>query len=256
MTLSAMGAGRLDRGVAAFMDPNWSAVPSGVFNQGIDGPGTEEVAARTAANNRPLMQFLASRGYDLSGVDPTRMIEMTRGRQQFAQLAGTNRLGEAFGRADTDLQDYYRLRGGSAGWDGRNNMRGIATTLYHNDNNVWSPVSAPQFSVQPRNPGWLRGEGSEFVAAASMMLPMVGGWAGLFNSVAPSLSTSLSSAIGQTAANGLINSAANSLLSGNLGGMISGLGGAAGGALGQGLGTFGSQIGSMLGRRLASSARR
>lgn len=261
MTMGAMGAGRLDRGVSAFMDPQWSEIPTGVFNQGIDGPGAAEVRERTAANNQPLLDLMRARGQDISGIDPGSLLEPTAGPVR----RGLSPLTRAYDQAQSDLKDYWRVRGASTGWDQRGNPRSIASTLYQNDNNVWRPISAPQYGVQPTNPGWIRGEGSELVAAASMMLPAVGGFAGLASSLAPSAYGAATGAIGSTATNALINGVAGGLLTGDpLSGLLSAgsgaLGGAAGSAIGDaigpGYGALGQYLGNQAGRLAYNQTRR
>lgn len=235
-TMSAMGAGRLDNGVGAFMPVSWSEIPTGVFNQGMDGPGLDETRARTMANNDILGQLFHSMGKNAASTNSAGFLDITR----------PNDITQMYQGANNELKDYWRVRGGSSGWDGKNNERSIASTTYRNDNGVWNPISAPQYGVQPKNPGWIKGEGADFVGAMSMMLPAVGGWAGLANMAAPGAMSGVAGAIGNGATNALVNAAGSALMGGGTQGFLSSLvgGGLSSGASslmnGQGLsGMFG-----------------
>ena len=268
----AMGAGRVDNGVAAFMPLDWSEPM--VSNQSTDSAAYDIRPFAESVNNlgqqlgRPTTPLPDMTRLDESGNrlahHPSEFWESTpsrRAARAAVEPAGFNAQYENLNR---DLADIYRLKTASAGWDGKNDPRGTATTMYRRQGNNLTPISAPQFATQPTNPGWIRGEGADFVAAMSTMLPAVGGWAGLANTVAPSVVGAASGAIGQTATNALINAAMSGLISGNPAGALSSIAGTAGGAAGQalgntvgsGYGALGQYLGNQAGRTIYNQTRR
>lgn len=157
-------------------------------------------------------------------------------------------LTDLYGDLNNQLKDWSRVYQASSGWDGKNNARSTAETLYHQSSpGVWDAVGGSKFGVRPEHQGWAKEDGADLIAAISVMLPAVGGWAGLANSALGTTGTALS--------NAAVNAAGGALMSGDARGMIGGLGGAlgsaGGGALGNALGGYGqvgSQLGGLLGR--------
>lgn len=203
-TMSNAGAGRLDNGIAAFMPKQWSQPM--IQNQGIDGDG-RQYGQDVASFNQSVGSLAGQLGRN-----PNQQWYNPNG-ERFSQRAGMPKT--AYQSLNNELKDIWRVSGLSQGWDGRNNERGASSTLYQANGSQWSPISQSQQYTVPKNPGWIKGEGSDFIAGMSMMLPAVGGWAGLANTVAPSVTSGLASGIGNAATNTLLNTLGNSLMTGS-----------------------------------------
>lgn len=148
-------------------------------------------------------------------------------------------------RMDDALKDYRLITGIPS--EGKNaGTRTSYETLYKNVNNQLTPIWARERYV-PEKHGWARSEsGGSFLQAASMMLPAVGGWAGMAGQTAGTA--------GATAANLAGNAAMGYLqggVKGALGSLAGGLGGIGGGYFGQQLG---GQAGQMIGNQIGSRA--
>ena len=140
------------------------------------------------------------------------------------------------------LKDFVRYRGASAGWDGSGNMRSTSETLYHNQDGKWTPISTPKSGVKREHKGWAKEEGADTIAALSVMLPAVGGFAGLVNMAGTSYAP-------------LINAAGGYALSGNPTSLLGGLGNFGGTQLGSALGLSDSltSVAGRLGSEFAKS---
>lgn len=148
-------------------------------------------------------------------------------------------------RMDDALKDYRLIVGIPS--EGKNaGTRTSYETLYKNVNNQLTPIWARERYV-PEKHGWARSEsGGSFLQAASMMMPAVGGWAGMAGQTAGTA--------GATAANLAGNAAMGYLqggVKGALGSLAGGLGGIGGGYFGQQLG---GQAGQMIGNQIGSRA--
>lgn len=262
MTLGAGGAGTAtDNGVAAFMPKNWGLVDN-TGNTGMDTAGTFD----TSRSANDIVGLAKKIGFDTSKYDLSNTNglaeadyggrDIARGLQSSAAASqqgnGVAALYQALNSPDV-LGKYQRIGGMSAGWDGHPvGDRSASDTMYRNDGGVYTPQGASGHYRAPTNPGWIKGEGADFIQAMSMMLPAVGGWAGLANSAgvgATSAGLEAGSA-GATALNAGINAAGSTLLGGNPVTSLAGsLGGYAGGAAGNAIGGqdwagLGSQLGS------------
>lgn len=278
MTLQAGGAGTAtDRGVAAFMPKNWGLTDQ-VAKPGMSGGMDQDVsydssrAAGQIADLAKRIGFDTSK-YDLSNTNGLNEADyggrdIARGlNSSAAQSQGGNgvaALYQALNRPDA-LGGYQRIGGMSAGWDGHPvGDRSASDTMYKiGEDGSYTPQGASGHYRVAENPGWVRGEGADFVQAMSTMLPAVGGWAGLANSAGLGATAAglEAGSLGATALNAGINAVGNGLLSGNPTGALTGalgsvaggyLGSAAGGYLGQGYAQLGQQLGSKLGAKAAS----
>lgn len=131
---------------------------------------------------------------------------------------------------NTQLKDFVRYRGASSGWDGSGNARSTAETLYHNQDGQWTPISTPKLGEKAEHKGWAKEEGASLISALSVMLPAVGGFAGL-------------AGMGGTSYAPLINAAGGYALSGNPASLLGGLGNFGGTQLGSALGLSDSLTG-------------
>ena len=274
MAGGSMGAGWMNQGVKAFLPGDLNAFDFSNTNNTDDATGTygplvqRQRAEALASTMAPVAQLANKLGYNTSGynlADPGRLnLQYDLGaqlRDQAYQRAGMkdptapNYAQSASGLYDTlnnDLSRFARIRSASAGWDGRNNPRSTAETMYfQGDNGDWNPIGPSKFGVKQEHKGWAREDGAETIAGLSMLMPAFGGWAGLLgNGVQGTLTAGgglgltggLGSTIGTGLTNTLVNTAVQSAMNGgfNPTSLLTGLGMSAAGNLasGNGLGNM------------------
>lgn len=239
-TILSGNSGTLDRGAAAFMGKGFAPWQS----SGETESGTVDASAERTRQNEidALFQTAAGLGIDTSQYSRNVAPGGFRGERTGNDVRGL------YDDLGAKTKDYYGVAGMSSGWTGSKDPRGASRTLYRNVNGTLLPVSSPQHFHAREDSGWAKNEGAETLTALSMMLPAVGGWAGL---------------IGQagTAAAPYINAAGSALYGGATGGsqgalgaLYSQLGGLAGGAAGSAIGSGYDNVGRQIGSRIASEA--
>lgn len=210
------------RGISAFMRA-WS--PTTWEGQGGDVDTRRQVVD-------PGAQQTLTKFAQMAGMNPWDVVGTN-----FQDADAVNRL---YGNIDSKLQNYRLITGLQPGQPGLKTYE----TIYNQDDKAGTltPVWAREWA-RPENKGWARSEsGGSFLTAASMMLPAVGGWAGLAGQAAGTT--------GATAANIAGNAALGYIRGGTqgaLGSLASGLGGYAGGQAG---GWFGGSTGQALGQQI------
>lgn len=214
------------RGISAFMRA-WS--PTTWEGQGGDVDTRREVVDPGAQNTLARMAKMA-------GMDPW-------------AIAGTNfndaaQVNSLYKNIDSRLQDYRLITGLQPGQSGLKTYE----TIYKNNNGQLNPVWAREWA-RPEDHGWAKSEsGGSFLQAMSMMLPAVGGWAGLAGQTAGTA--------GATAAN-VAGNAAMGYLQGGVKGALGSLAGQAGGAAGAAAGNYlnvNPNVASYFGSRAAQEA--
>lgn len=247
---NSMDAGWNRSGVNAFLkgdinfwDQSWNAAEREGNPLGQDS----YLQGRTEAG-KELLTLAHNLGFDTSGFDVNSWSSWEN--RKGAGSLGTQPKGifDLYQALNKDLEGFSRRRTASAGWDGQNNMRGTAETLYFNDGSgKHVAIDAPRFGQKREHQGWAKEEGSELIAAMSMVLPAVGGWAGLLGQAGSSYAP-------------LINAAGGYLTTGNpaslLGALGSNVGSWAGGQVGSSLGSSSglfSSLGGKAGEYLAKS---
>lgn len=262
-------AGDVAQGLWAFLPRAWESykAPTGVGGDAADSTTTyfDEENSRNAAT---LANIANQMGYDLNGFNlgswgQQGMHAPTGGQPQLVaqnapymtgsgQPTNNNTLSGLFQTLNDDLKNYAKFNTASAGWDGKNDPRGMSSTMYYQTSpNVWEPVSRPNFYSNPKKGSWAQEEGSELIAAASMIAPAFGGWAGMLgNGTAGTLTAGgglgltggLSSTIGSGLTNALVNAGVQGALNGGISptSLLSSLGMTAAGSLasGNGLGNM------------------
>ena len=267
-----MGAGWQRSGVNAF-------IPGDINYYDLGGPnmqgfqhGETDVVNHDRDNYRSFMAdqlsgLAGQLGYDTSGYDLSDGYTPAYDQHTMDQYAAIGRplptqkktMDDLYNDMNKDLSNFQRIRGASAGWDGKGNIRSTAEALYHqSEPGLWSPVTNPQSGVKQKHKGWAREEGADTIAALSVMLPAFGGWAGILGQGAAGTLTA-GSGLGLTGAlpAAAVNAGMGALVSGNTAGALGALGGAAGGIGGQylgnmagGFGTAGQILGSQVGRQV------
>lgn len=272
MTLGAGGSGQKADGVEAFLSnkyqPNYARtslapVSGGTLatNQGQNYSSLFNLGqALGYKGDTAAMNQVAglNRAYDPSSggagkLDPNTGLPIGPTAKDY-DLADLN-MQKHYAGLDNYLKDFSTISGMSSGWDGsKNNPRAASSTLYRNNgNNVLEPVSSPTGYTARERGNWFQ-ENPEFMSILSVMLPAVGGWAGLANLAGAGVSGA--SAAGVNAAGGALMGAATGGTNGALTGLAGSLGGYAGGQAAGALGGsqfagVGSQLGSQLGKTLA-----
>lgn len=168
----------------------------------------------------------------------------------FPTLAAGNFGPTSFGQMNEMLKDYRLIAGLTR--DPNDPERAMGEGLYKNINGTWTPIAGRIINA-PESHGWARsGPGSDFLTAASMVLPAVGGWAGLAGQTAGTTGATVANVAGN-AALGYVRGGTQGALSS----LAGGLGGAAGGYFGQQAGgmagqAIGNQVGSQAGNYLVN----
>jgi hypothetical protein len=271
MTLSAGNAGRMDKGISAFLGPLYQPVSESATNgTGMDRQmfaNKDYSAQKYMSNLGRSLGYNNQKDYEAMTAGPKIGWDVVNGYgdtvindpvQQQNQYEATDRY-----RAGLEdyLKDISKITGLSSGWDGsKGNARSAASTLYRQNGNVLTPIGTPEGFTAREKGNWFQ-ENPEFLSALSVMLPAFGGWAGLAGQMAGTASmgagTTGLGALGSAAAN-TAGAAALGGATGGTRGALMGLGGGVGGYLGGmagnavgDLGKVGSQIGSTAGKTLA-----
>lgn len=284
MGMTAMGhAGRAAQGNQAFLGDDFG------YNYNLASVGDSENDNGAAANEaqnakstQALLDLAKKFGMDTSGYDtsiglPTSgkaLLDFTKqiqainnGDTSYKPYDGMRAVGYNSGKGMNQLyadlqnktKDYMRVRSASAGWDGKNDPRSMADVMYQQTApGQWVPVSKPKYYKQPEKGSWAQEDGADLIAAASMIMPAFGGWAGaLGNGAAGTLTAGGGLGLTGSVAPSLVNAGMGAVLGGNpisaLGGLAGGwAGGMAGNALG-GYGAAGTTLGSAIGRQAAGA---
>lgn len=261
---NSMDAAWMREGVNAFIPgdlnyfdfggDSWQGQVSGE----TDVTNPEQAQYREAMVN-DLSRVAKQLGFDISGYDLSADTASSTKRFDELGMSAYNEAAKQLGLAEierpkdltslyTDLNEilspFVRYRGASAGWDGSDNMRSTSEALYHNADGVWTPISDTKSGVKREHKGWAREEGADTLAALSVMLPAVGGWAGLLGQAGTSYAP-------------LINAAGGYAMTGNPTSLIGALGGYGGSQLAPSLGLsagLGNQIGSQLLKQIYSQS--
>lgn len=272
----AMGAGWQRTGVNAFLPgdlnyfdlggENWKATQSGETD--VTNPDQPRYRESIVQGLEGLAKKL---GYDTSGYDLSAGYQPQHDQHTIDQYKalginldpGKKTLTNLYEDLNKDLSKFQRNRSASAGWDGSGNMRSTSETMYYEQEpGKWVPISSPKGGQKREHRGWAREEGADTLAAASVIMPAFGGWAGLLGQgTAGTLSAGsglgLTSGLGGMIGNGLANTVVNSVMNGIMSGgnpqsILSGLGS---GILGQGaMGLAGGKsLGDIFGGNLPSS---
>lgn len=279
----AMGAGWSVNGIKAFMPGDLNAFDQLHDNNTDSESGSTYLTDSRAADLKGTMDLVddAARqlGYDVGGYrndDPGRLAlqfdPAARGRHQAYVDAGMTDPAEAgwkgsasdkYDGLNKDLQNFYRIRAASAGWDGKGDPRSTATTMYYQQpNGDLMPISSPKFGRKPEHRGWAREEGAETIAGLSMMLPAFGGWAGLLgNGAAGTLTAGGGLGLTGSLPAGVVNAGMGALTGGGSGALAGGLGNWVGSSLGSQVGgqlggQIGGQLGSQVGRAVYNQTNR
>lgn len=278
----AMSGGWQRRGIQAFLpgdlnfaDMDWSPVTSqygesgGPMDARVRGGFSEGDVARNSSlgeyndylnSFRDQVVSLAGQlGYDTSGYNLDNIDRLGMGpawqerwvkESPSSREAGRGNFQDLVRDMNKDLSNFVRLRGASAGYDGRGNARSTSEALYYiKPDGTYVPVSPPRRGSKPEHRGWAREDGAEFIRGVSMLLPAVGGWAGLLGQGTAGTVTGLTGGLGLTTGvpSAIVNAGMSALLGGGTNGLLSGLGGYLGG-LGAGALGLPPGLGSQVGR--------
>lgn len=252
---NSMGGGWQRRGIQAFLpgdlnfaDMDWSPVTN---QYGDAGPQVTPDYNKSLNSFKNQVGALAQQlGYDVSGYNPSELGRLGMGASNNAawnqpwikaspasRQAGGGNFQDLVKDINKDLSSFVRLRGPSAGYDGKGNARSTSEALYYvQPDGTYIPVSAPKSGVKREHRGWAKEEGAETLAGLSMIMPAFGGWAGILgNGVGGTLTaggglglTGGLGAVGNMAANVI----GNSLMTGNSPTLASMFGAVAPGAIG------------------------
>ncbi len=243
-TIQSMGAGGIDRGVAAFLGGAYSPFSTNGAGYGDDATGG---MGTTTTDFNSLINLAHQVGYDTSkyNLDPNQTNPAANDPR--ATRNGDMGINGLYDDMNQYLSNYYGVGGLSSGWDGSKSPLSAAHTLYQDvgGGNLVAASQPVHYQATP-NQGWLKSDqGRDMLSAASIVMPAFGGWAGLLGQGTAGtlsagsglgLTTGLSGAIGTGATNALVNAGINSALQGTgsqgfLGSLAGSLGGAAGNSL-------------------------
>lgn len=292
-TMGAGGAGSIDTGVQAFTGIDYEPVR---YGSGVDGYDSVQRDAQPLINlargtgyggmiNAGLtdsyddylkgsrdanLKKADASGFRLRGAYSDGNAPIDNGNFSQNQTEDLNSL---YGGMNDYLKDYSYVSGMSSGWDGQNKgARSAAGTLYKTEDGVMYPVTPPSYYEAPEKGGWMK-ENPDIMAAISLILPAVGGWAGMLGQGTTGtlsagsglgLTTGATNALTgmgltTTQANAIINGVGGMLTSGSNEGAIKGLlstlgsvgGSTLGGMVDPSFATAGGRIGSQLAGLLA-----
>jgi hypothetical protein len=140
--------------------------------------------------------------YEWQGVP--QMLELARNTGYQGKFSNPNELYQGL---NEHLKDYATIKGMSSGWDGKNDPRGGATTMYRNVGGVLQPITDPQLKHIPRSGGVLRQNPLLGTALTAMAGILTGG---LALGAAPAAGAAAGSA-GASSSGTLAGAAANGL---------------------------------------------
>lgn len=165
MTLSAGDSGFMSRGALAFLGQGFN--PWAKENQGIDGNGTP---AGAGAELDTLFQLAHNLGIDTTKYERTPGSMGIRGER-----SGSNDAMALFDEVNRRTRDYVSVGGLTQGWSG-GNPGTTSRTIYKEVDGQLLPVSRPRYHQRRTNNGLIS---RDAIAGMSLMLPAVGGWAGI-----------------------------------------------------------------------------
>jgi len=127
------------------------------------------------------------------------------------ERSGTNDAMALYDEVNKVAKDYVSVIGLSGGWSG-GGLGNMARTIYKEQDGKLLPVTAPTFMQRRTNNGFIS---RDAIQGMSLMLPALGGWAGLLGQGAEGTLTA-GSGLGLTTSipNSLVNFGVNTLLSG------------------------------------------
>lgn len=229
----AMGAGWSREGVNAFLPGDLNYYDLGGTRMGQQPGGDTDAVYPERDEYRQDMANQLSKlaqkfGYDISGYDLTDGYTPAYSQSaidQFKALgidlpAQKKTMEDLYADLNKDLSNFQRIRGASAGWDGKGNMRSTAETLYYQvEPGKWVPISNPVSGRKAEHKGWAREDGAELLTGLSMIMPAFGGWAGLLGhgasgTLSAGAGLGLTSGLGSVIGNGLANTLVNSVMNG------------------------------------------
>ena len=172
-TLTAGNAGRRTTpGVAAFMPEGWNL-------GSLSGPGGMDGDQHMDNGTAPqdIIGLANKYGFDTSKYNLQDTSDLAsadydgRSRANGLNVPKSNGVGQLYNDLNaSDIGKYERIGGLSGGWDGTALAdRGASSTLYRNDNGVYTPAQASGHYKAITDPGWIKGEGADLVAAASII---------------------------------------------------------------------------------------
>lgn len=164
MTLRAGDSGGMSRGALAFLGQGFN--PWARENQGIDGNGIP-------ADQGNQLQALYELAHNL-GID-TRQYNQGAGYMGIRGERGSNDAMALFDEVNNRTRDYVSVGGLSQGWSG-GGAGTTARTIYKEVGDQLLPVSRPRYHQRQTNNGLIS---RDAIAGMSLMLPAVGGWAGI-----------------------------------------------------------------------------
>jgi hypothetical protein len=165
MALMAGGDGGMSRGAQAFLGQAFN--PWAREDQGIDGTG----APRDQGAQINQLFALA----DQLGIDTSGYSRSVGGMGIRGERSGTNDAMALYDEVNKRTRDYVSVGGLAQGWAG-GGANNSARTIYKEVDGQLLPVTRPTFRQRRTNNGFIS---REAITAMSLMLPAVGGWAGI-----------------------------------------------------------------------------
>lgn len=247
MAMTAGGkSGMMSQGIGALMGAAYRPTQTEITN----APG--EFVNRDDSSH--LWNVANQVGFDPSQYqhvdDSTAEFYRRQGYNMDDQPKGVGALTRDLGNATKDL---YGISGMSSGWTGSGDPRGSSATLYRRQGEQLVPITAPRNFSAPRTGNWWKSSnGREFLTALSMVMPAVGGYAGLVGQAGSAYAPAINAA-GSAAVGGATGGTQGALTS--LAGSLGGAGGSALGDAAGGYGAAGQQLGSAAGKYIAGQRR-
>lgn len=167
LALTAGDSGSMSRGALAFLGQGFNP-----WTMEMGGPeGEQIVPAHRDGQIKQLFELAEQLGIDTSNYSREPGTLGIRGER----VRGLNNVMDLYDRVNDLTRDYVSVGGLSSGWSG-GGPSAVARTIYKEVDGKLLPVTRPQFHTRQTNNGFIS---RDAIAGMSLMLPAVGGWAGI-----------------------------------------------------------------------------